>query len=97
MRVVFGSVTSSQTLGWIRKALSSRAWYSMRSKNASKTRAGTGLPRPFLRVPLCQKRRQKRENRPDGPYRAVSCLGLQHLEAFREQDARRRGGEALRL
>src|SRR5450755_972767 len=49
------------------------------------------------RTIMSRKASQIRGNRHDKPYRAVSCLGLQHIKAFRKQDARRHGGEALRL
>src|SRR5579859_648331 len=65
------------------------AWYPIRWGNARESR---GLPARFLGVPLLEGRLKIREKG-----HGLSRLGLQHLEAFREQNPRRHGGAKIRL
>src|SRR5215203_5614292 len=65
----------------------------MRAKAGQNTLATTFSSRTIV----ARNVNNEEETEHDQPYRAVSGLGLQHIKAFREQDARRYGGQALRF
>src|ERR1700676_1648809 len=98
MRVVFWLDVIGWDLGGEREPRSQGRVVLHRGLNCEKNGRGNRLATAFFsRTIISRKASQIRGNRHDQPYRAVSGLGLQHIKAFREQDARRRGGEALRL